>query len=237
MNDYKVYMHIFPNNKKYIGITRQELNKRWKNGLGYETQKLIYKAIKKYGWENIRHEVLFEKLSKELANKKEIELIVLYKTHNSKYGYNIESGGVCSKSFSNITKNKLKQARKKPNQCNRKPIYCISTNETFTSIKDAAVKYNLFESNIIKVCKGICMKTGGLVFCYSKDKNAYKIRKYNTNSKKIRCVETNEVFESSQEASDKYKILIWNIYYALHNKPTKRKGFRTAGGYRWIYEL
>ena len=32
-NNYYVYKHTFPNNKVYIGITQQEPQKRWKNGL------------------------------------------------------------------------------------------------------------------------------------------------------------------------------------------------------------
>lgn len=32
---YIVYMHICPNNKKYIGITSQKPEKRWGNGKNY----------------------------------------------------------------------------------------------------------------------------------------------------------------------------------------------------------
>ena len=36
MNEnYKVYMHIFPNGKKYIGITKQTLKDRFDSGYGY----------------------------------------------------------------------------------------------------------------------------------------------------------------------------------------------------------
>ena len=55
MNKYKVYMHICPNDKKYIGITQQDVLKRWNYGNGYKGCVLFYKAIKKYGWKNIEH--------------------------------------------------------------------------------------------------------------------------------------------------------------------------------------
>ena len=46
MNKYKVYMHICPNGKKYIGITQQDVLKRWNYGNGYKGCVLFYKAIK-----------------------------------------------------------------------------------------------------------------------------------------------------------------------------------------------
>ena len=42
-------MHIFPNNKKYIGITKQTPEKRWENGKGYKHNNYIQNAINKYG--------------------------------------------------------------------------------------------------------------------------------------------------------------------------------------------
>lgn len=91
MNDYIVYMHTCPNGKRYVGITKS-LENRWRNGEGYKTQ-LFYRAIKKYGWENINHEILFENLSLQSANEKEIELIIRYNTNNPAYGYNVTSVG------------------------------------------------------------------------------------------------------------------------------------------------
>lgn len=92
-NLFCVYAHITPNNKKYIGITKQTLDNRWKNGEGYSIQTYFYRAIQKYGWDNIRHIVLFEHLTKEEACNKEKELIEIYKTNNPNFGYNLSSGG------------------------------------------------------------------------------------------------------------------------------------------------
>lgn len=90
---YKVYIHTCPNNKVYVGLTKQKVEKRWRNGLGYESTPYFYNAIKKYGWENIKHEVLFENLTKQEAEQKEIETISLYNSSNKKFGYNLERGG------------------------------------------------------------------------------------------------------------------------------------------------
>ena len=105
-----VYMHTTPNKKRYIGITQQEAEVRWKKGKGYDTQ-YFSKAIKKYGWDNIKHEILFENLTKEEAEKKEVELIDFYNSNDKRYGYNIENGGshnVCSEE----TKRKMSEAQK-----------------------------------------------------------------------------------------------------------------------------
>lgn len=94
MNSYIVYKHTSPSNKSYFGITSTTLEKRsGKNGSYYKKDMLFYRAIQKYGWNNIKHEILFANLSKQEACQKEIELIAQYKSNNAKYGYNISSGG------------------------------------------------------------------------------------------------------------------------------------------------
>lgn len=91
-NNWCVYKHTTPSGKVYIGITSQKIELRWRNGKGYKTQ-VFNHAIEKYGWDNIIHEVLFENLSHKDACAKEIELIEKYKSNDSKYGYNVTSGG------------------------------------------------------------------------------------------------------------------------------------------------
>lgn len=63
--EYCVYMHTFPNGKVYIGQTKQNPKYRFKNGNGYKGCTYVYSAIKKYGWENIKHEILIDNLSRE----------------------------------------------------------------------------------------------------------------------------------------------------------------------------
>lgn len=111
MENYKVYKHTFPNGKVYIGITRQKSELRWKNGKGYFTQ-YVYRAIKKYGWENISHYILFENLTKEQAEEKEIELIAFYKSNQTEFGYNIANGGSCAETVSEQTRLKLSKVLK-----------------------------------------------------------------------------------------------------------------------------
>lgn len=111
MNDFIVYKHLFPNNKTYIGITCQNVNKRWAGGYGYRNT-LVGNAIQKYGWENVKHEILFENLTKEEAEQKEIELIAYYKSNQRKYGYNIANGGNHKGKVAEETKAKISKANK-----------------------------------------------------------------------------------------------------------------------------
>jgi group I intron endonuclease len=92
-HDYCVYMHTFPNGKRYIGITCCKPNRRWQNGYGYVNQPVIHNAIVKYGWNSIKHEIILDNLTLDEANDKEQELIAFYQTTNRTHGYNVELGG------------------------------------------------------------------------------------------------------------------------------------------------
>ena len=45
LNNYSVYVLAFPNNKHYVGATRQKPERRWRNGKGYGKHTRIGKAI------------------------------------------------------------------------------------------------------------------------------------------------------------------------------------------------
>ncbi len=109
---YTVYIHVFPNDKVYIGITSLKAKYRWLNGNGYKSQKLVYRAIEKYGWENIKHIVLFTGLTKKEAEQKEIELISFYRSTDRNYGYNLDNGGSASERFTDEIKARISKSHK-----------------------------------------------------------------------------------------------------------------------------
>lgn len=90
---YTVYKHTTPSGKVYIGITIETVVKRWKNGRGYEGCTAFERAIKKYGWKNIKHEILKTGLNKETACAEERRLIKQYDSANPEHGYNLTLGG------------------------------------------------------------------------------------------------------------------------------------------------
>lgn len=107
---YSVYLHTFPNGKRYVGVTSWKPKLRWgSNGCNYKNP-YMRNAIKKYGWNNIKHEILAENLTVDQASEMEIDLIKKYNSTDREYGYNISPGGVDCKICSAETKEKLRKA-------------------------------------------------------------------------------------------------------------------------------
>ena len=90
MKSYCVYEHVFPNGKRYIGIS-SDAEKRWRNGKGYETQPKVARAINKYGWDNIEHNIVVDNVTKEQAET--LERYLIAELHTVDNGYNVAIGG------------------------------------------------------------------------------------------------------------------------------------------------
>ena len=91
---YTIYCHIFPNGKRYIGLTRTRPETRWGGqGQNYKTCLLVNRAIEKYGWDNVRHVILFQTEKKQDAEDMERLYISLFDTTDPEKGYNILPGG------------------------------------------------------------------------------------------------------------------------------------------------
>ena len=148
-------MHIFPNGKRYIGITSKRPNVRWENGFGYANGSPVRNAIDKYGWNNIEHIVLCENLTKEEACNKEIELIAQYKTNIHKYGngygYNLTDGGEGTVGHKVSEENKEKMRKqflgKTGKDCpNSRAVICDGVE--YESLTDFKIKNNHPKGNV-----------------------------------------------------------------------------------------
>ena len=104
MKNYCVYCHTTPSNRKYVGISCDP-QKRWNEGKGYSKNYVFYRAIRKYGWENIRHDILFDGLSLEDAKEVETRLISEWQLTDRKYGYNLvsEKDGICKETHQRMS--------------------------------------------------------------------------------------------------------------------------------------
>lgn len=242
MSKIYIYKHTnLINGKVYIGQTKcEDLNRRWRNGKGYQTSSYFYYAIQKYGWDNFSHEVLEIVDSYEEANKKEEYYIKLYDSLNHEKGYNLRPGGHNSplteeqkqkisnslkgRIFSPETKEKMRQANlgeknpmfgKRMSEESKEKIR-ISLEEYWTpeKRKERSRKY----SGKNNPNYGKKMSKESLIKA-SRAKTKYLIQ----------CVETGEIFESMYEAYSFAKLKtgqsIWKVLQGLQ---------QTAGGYHWI---
>lgn len=95
-----VYCLTFPNGKRYVGIGLSEsgINRRWNSykKLKCKDQTKLYYALKKYGPENVKFEVVLETNDIENAKRSEMYLIDVWNLQDSNFGYNILPGGDCS---------------------------------------------------------------------------------------------------------------------------------------------
>lgn len=96
LKNYIVYKHTLPDGKYYIGQTNN-IERRW-NPVNYKGCSKFYKGILKYGWDNIKHEIIKDNLTKEEANT--LEALLIKKTKDLNISYNIHNGNT------NKTKNK-----------------------------------------------------------------------------------------------------------------------------------
>ena len=146
-NIYIVYKHTTPNNKVYIGITKKKPNDRWASGFGYEHQIYFFRAIVKYGWDNIKHEILYSNLTEEEAKTIEIRLIKEYNSTDINCGYNIDLGGNLHK-LSKEARNKISEAKRNKRWSERQRLASL---EYFARV--GRKKVNKYNSNgeLIKV--------------------------------------------------------------------------------------
>lgn len=185
-----VYIHTSPSNKYYVGITSQKLNDRWRNGKGYKSNDYFTKAINKYGWDNIRHEVVASELTEEEAKNLEIELITKLQSNDRKHGYNITAGGdgtvgvshygednpFYGKHHTDKTKKINSETLKKMWQSGTldeiicRPIYQFDLNgnyvASYKSIREAENETGIPHSVISRVCKNKLNYTHGYTWAY-----------------------------------------------------------------------
>jgi len=234
MNDYIVYVHNFPNGKKYIGITCQDTKLRWRHdGSGYKTQSRVFRAIKKYGWDNIKSEIICNNLSKEDAEKLEIKLILLNNSTNKICGYNSNNGGNSNGRNSIETRAKISAAKKgkKASDEAKKHMSIAQTGRKQTEKtkkilsklkkgipKSAETKRKISETlksnkHEMQRWKNILRKQRKSIFQYDLEGN--KVAK----------------FDSISIASHATGVCRINI----NNCCLKKVGSKTAGGYKWGY--
>lgn len=167
---YKIYIiKNLINNKVYIGQTKQTLSNRWSKHKTSNGCPILFKAIQKYGFNNFSISEI-ERCNKETVNQREQYWIHYYKSTNSKFGYNILSGGQKHFSLSleliEQRRNHFKKIAKVTPIILRNKI--TNTELFFRSIKDASIFLNCSPTRLFEALKK-----------YHKSYKQYYIRKAN----------------------------------------------------------
>lgn len=223
---YTLYMHITPSNKRYIGITSNKTNTRWKRGNGYISNTHFYNAIQRYGWNNIQHIVIDTNLSEEEAKKQEIYLIAKYETQNPSKGYNKTEGGntaipLIGELNGMYGATHTREAREKISQAALHRFADKRNHPMYGKPRSKETRLKLSESH-----KGL--NAGTKNYFYGKNKSGKDSWRHGTkhtdeskrkmsesrkgkytgadayNSKPIKCIETGEVFSCAAEVKQKH---------------------------------
>lgn len=199
-NIYCVYEHINKiNGKKYFGISH-DYKKRWKNGKGYIRNKDFYNDILTYGWENsFEHIVLEENLTLEEAGNKEKYYINLYETQNPEKGYNIRSGGSNGGTWSEEKKWEMSELKAELGlwKGNKNPRHihplCDKENGMYGKHHTEETKQKISKAN-----------SGRRKTEEQKQAISDFMNTKHPKAKKVRCIETGEIFLSSRKAAEAY---------------------------------
>lgn len=169
-----VYKHTFPNGKIYIGIA-DNCETRWNNGNGYSDNKEMYADIKKYGWDNIKHEIISRCQSREKAEELEKLLILAYQSEVPEIGYNRTKFrehllGLSTEQVTNTTNVRQNNSVKKQTDPDwrkklSKSVLCKTTGEVFASIKEAASAKGIHASDLSQALKGVYLSRAKLANC------------------------------------------------------------------------
>ena len=152
---YYIYIHTTPEYMRYIGMSKQPIQ-RWNNGEGYKENKEFYHDIKRFGWDNIKHEIVAETNYKWIAQKIERTLITHFKKEKKCFNEtNIESILLNKKSVRIVPLKKVAQYDKE-----NKLI------KVYNSASEAGTITHISPSNIQSCCRGKIKSSGGYIWKY-----------------------------------------------------------------------
>lgn len=221
-----VYEHVnLFNSKRYIGITSQIPEVRWQRGSGYRENTIFFRAIKKYGWDNFEHNILYEGLSNREALEIESTLIKKYKSLG--VSYNISDG------YEELGISK------------RIPIIVYDTGGNYVgayiSIHKASIELGIPETNITMALsnKYNITQAKGYVFLKEGDNILDKLDKVNKRHSSarrpvIQLTKNGQIlaeFNSVSDAANSLGCGTGSISNCLKGR------YKTAAGYKWRYKV
>lgn len=208
----KIY-HIYKitnviNNKIYIGQTSQvkfyERFNRHLSNARCNLEGFLYNAIRKYGHENFNFELIYCCLDQTICNELEIHFINQFQSTNKKFGYNILIGGGQSP-LPLESRQKISKVLKQQYLNGRKPWNADLKGTYHTGLKpwNSGMKgqYKLDSGvNISKALTGVS-KSEEHRKNLSIAKKKYNAENTHVQAKKVRCIETEMIFDSATKAA------------------------------------
>lgn len=154
---YCVYKHTTPSGKVYIGQTRAGAETRWKDGKGYtcHAHGWFWKAIQKYGWENIAHEILLDGLNKSEADYYERFYIAFYQSDDKRYGYNCTTGGSDGYKYTEDARRNISEGLKRHYAEHGKPDTSKARAALLQKTSRRVVQYDLFGNRIAEYSSAV----------------------------------------------------------------------------------
>lgn len=198
-----VYIHISPNNKRYIGLTSRKPEHRWNNGKGYKGNSYFTNAINKYGWDNFQHIIIAKGLSEDEAKWLEMELIRLWDTTNRNKGYNRLSGGQTNSGENNpfYGKHHSEEVRTLLSEQHIGMTYSEETKRKLSEMRKG-------EGNNMWGRRGELSPHWGKKYSEERKNNISK-----TLGTSVRCIELDMQFNSLSKA-EQYMIDVYNIRFS-----------------------
>ena len=216
---FSVYKHTSPNGKVYIGITSKKPKERWQNGKGYANNRYFSRAIRKFGWDNFKHEILYEGLSEEQANIIEQMQINYYDSTNRKKGYNISIGGgvMTGRKHTSETRRKMSEKAK------GRKVWCEGRKLTPEHIQHLREAHTGLKQSPEQIAKRAEKLKGHWVNTEPLKKS---VSQYTLDGKYI------QTFESITEAVKHLGLSNYDIAHISECCKGKRK---TCKGFKWKY--
>lgn len=202
---YKIVNKV--NGKSYVGQTIHDIKTRFRNHkhASLTQNTYLYKAMRKYGYDNFTIEEIDVANNLDELNNKEIYWI---KQLNTKVpnGYNIVDGGGGIKGYHHTETTKL------------------LLKEKSTGNKNASGKHNFSENAKLHISLAHKGKPSNFKAHTEESKSKLSIN----HSKKVMCVETNKIYQSCIIASKELEI-------SNHIGKCCNGKRKTCGGYHWIW--
>lgn len=208
MNNICIYKHTSPSGKVYIGQTCQKPENRWNDGKGYKSG-YFYCAIKKYGWENIQHEVLFTGLDQLNADIIEEDLIYYYRQIGK--SYNLATGGKVNRGW------KMSEEAKEK-------LRIINTGRTLSNKAKEKIRLSKLGENNPNYGKSPSKETRQKISKAMKGKGAKRVKQIDPESGEVV-----KIWDSETEVCEFY-----NGNHSLINNAIRRNSL--TKGYYWKFE-